>query len=336
MFLIVSFLGKKLYNIDRYGIYNYNEFQPILNILENIYNKLKTTYNLHYNKSMKEYNYTMNIHKQIYKIDENFEKTLSNHLNERKDDITLNTNTNTYTYNATNVFLKYMRHQLVNDEKYNEELNQVLQKYYTLYNTIYYLIPPNSIFNYDYCNFPEQRLFSYDNIIYNIEANLIMLNKETINWNIQLFDIYTERFCFTKNTKIIVKNNNTKNIQDIQIGDYVLSLNEKTKQNEYKKVINTYKNINNKFVKYTFSNNETIICTQDHPFYNEQYEYVSYIPNKYLNTKPIYIGTICLDKNNNKIKLEQIEEIYKTQNTYIFTVEDNHNFYANTILVHNK
>jgi len=41
--------------------------------------------------------------------------------------------------------------------------------------------------------------------------------------------------------------------------------------------------------------------------------------------------------NDNEVTIEKIEpQPLKDTQTYIFTVEDNHNFYANGILTHNK
>lgn len=71
--------------------------------------------------------------------------------------------------------------------------------------------------------------------------------------------------CFAPGT-LVTTQNNYKNIEDIQVGDIVLSYNEKTHKNEYSEVIQTmihsiYEKIYNLFIK-----NEKITATGNHKF----------------------------------------------------------------------
>ena len=51
----------------------------------------------------------------------------------------------------------------------------------------------------------------------------------------------------------------------------------------------------------------------------------------------IKIGDFVNLSDNETVKIESIIELSRTDTqTYIISVEDNHNFYANKILVHNK
>jgi intein/homing endonuclease len=63
---------------------------------------------------------------------------------------------------------------------------------------------------------------------------------------------------------------------------------------------------------------------------NEKYDLPS-------NVIEIKIGDFVNLSDNETVKIESIIELSRTDTqTYIISVEDNHNFYANKILVHNK
>ena len=151
-------------------------------------------------------------------------------------------------------------------------------------------------------------------------------------------------YCFVAGTEITLSDNSTKNIEDIKIGDEILSYNETTLVIEPKKVIGLKQPIHNDLVKYSLENGTSITCTFDHPFYVNDMELASFSPKltneRYtLNTE---VKQIKLDDGvyNNKMEKVLIKSIdvvdqINTQ-TYIFEVEDNNNFYANGILTHNK
>ncbi len=164
---------------------------------------------------------------------------------------------------------------------------------------------------------------------------------------------YGGGFCFIAGTKVTMADGTEKNIEDVQIGEVVMSFNETTNQVEPKTVVDTKQPIHNDMVKYTFDKllvpgDEPIYlsltCTQDHPIYVNGLNLASYHPGlttqRYNLGRPIkaletddvvnlYDGT-----NTTLFGLIKLPEV-DTQ-TYIITVEDNHNFYANGILVHNK
>lgn len=94
--------------------------------------------------------------------------------------------------------------------------------------------------------------------------------------------------CFPKGTKIlffdqtikkvgknlvngILKN---KNIEDIKIGDLVLSYNTITGEKEYKPVLSTMERDNEELYLIKFSNGNFIECTEEHPFYIHGKEWV--------------------------------------------------------------
>ena len=151
--------------------------------------------------------------------------------------------------------------------------------------------------------------------------------------------------CFVAGTKVLMGDSTEKNIEDIIEGDEVVSFNESTLQNEIKKVIGLKTPIHNDLVRYEFANQTSITSTFDHPFYVGDLELASFTP--FLTNKRYEIGKdvrqitvgdlVYLPTNKSKTAIKDIIELDSNDTqTYIITVADNHNFYANGILVHNK
>ena len=200
------------------------------------------------------------------------------------------------------------------------------------------------------------KLYENNTKIINIEINeqnTVVYNLQDIENNHNFFAnnvLVHNRFCFIAGTQITMADGSFKNIEEVQIGDEVITLNEETKLNEVKKVINTKSPIHNDLVKYTLSNGIEVTSTFDHPFYVNKMELASHAPNltneRYqlgVTVRKIETGDFVymIPKDNgigmHEVAIEKIEPqpLVDTQ-TYIFTVEDNHNFYANGILTHNK
>lgn len=151
--------------------------------------------------------------------------------------------------------------------------------------------------------------------------------------------------CFVAGTQITLSNGDTKNIEDIVVGDVVVSYNEESGIQEHKEVVKIQSPIHDDLVKYTFSNGSQITCTYDHPFYVNDLTLASYKP-EWTNERydlpsvvsEIKVGDFVypLDGDVN-VEIVNIEELPRVETqTYIFSVDGNRNFYANEILVHNK
>jgi hypothetical protein len=152
------------------------------------------------------------------------------------------------------------------------------------------------------------------------------------------------RLCFIAGTMIAIPDNFEKPIEEIKVGDIVLSFNENKKMVEEKIVTEINSPIHDDLVEYKFSNNSTIVCTFDHPLYVNGLNLSSYKPNltnsRYnlsQNVTQINVGDVVNLLDNNTTTILEINELetIKTQ-TYIFSVDGNRNFFANGILVHNK
>jgi hypothetical protein len=151
--------------------------------------------------------------------------------------------------------------------------------------------------------------------------------------------------CFIAGTKVLMGDGTEKNIEDVVEGDEVLSFNESTLQNEVKKVVGIKKPIHDDLVTYRFENGLSVTSTFDHPFYVGNLELASFAP--FLTNKRYEIGkevkqikvgdVVWLSTDGGKSSIKDIIELDSNDTqTYIITVEENHNFYANNILVHNK
>ena len=186
-------------------------------------------------------------------------------------------------------------------------------------------------------------------------VNIIKHNEETIVYNLQDIEnnhnffanniLVHNRFCFIAGTQITMADGSFKNIEDVVEGNVVFSLNESTCTIESKKVIGLNSPIHEDLVTYHFTNDTTLTCTFDHPLYVNGLELASYSPslsNERYNIDrevlQIKIGDLVrLDKDGESTSIKDIQVMeQKETQTYIITIEDNHNFYANRILVHNK
>ena len=180
-----------------------------------------------------------------------------------------------------------------------------------------------------------------------IDENTIVYNLQDIEGNHNFFAnnvLVHNRYCFIAGTKITLENGDVKNIEDIEVGDIVLTHNEITNLNEYNKVTDVYKPIHDDLVEYTLSDGKVITSTFDHPYYVNGLGLASYSPDltniRYENLNnviQIKIGDVLNLQNGETASIVSITEKDKISvQTYIFTVENNHNFYANEVLVHNK
>ena len=152
------------------------------------------------------------------------------------------------------------------------------------------------------------------------------------------------RSCFIAGTEIIIKDGDVKNIEDIVVGDTVLSYNIELGITEEQSVVDTKQPLHDDLVTYTFSNGTELTCTFDHPFFVNNHTLASYNPDLtnsryslHEEVGSIKVGDIVHLSTGEKVSVSSILELpLKETQTFIFTVENNNNFYANSILVHNK
>lgn len=131
----------------------------------------------------------------------------------------------------------------------------------------------------------------------------------------------------------------TTNSGNIPIGDIVeqrlnvqsLSFNQRKKIVEYKPIVSYMKHYNSKVcIRVTLQNEVFVECTDNHQWHVENKGYVP--------TKELQEGDIVLYKNSfalEKIAIRAINPIERIETVYNIEVEDNHNYFANGILLKN-
>lgn len=156
--------------------------------------------------------------------------------------------------------------------------------------------------------------------------------------------------CFVTGTQILLENGLTKNIEDVVVGDYVVSFDLKNNEPKVSKVLNTFSKEIDKVVEYEFSDGSTLKATLDHPIYVINKGWVNYLgePEQYNNvsfegTKPvkkievekIEIGDV-VKLHNGDVKLVNMNIIEESTIVYnLSEIETYHNYFANNVLVHN-
>jgi hypothetical protein len=128
---------------------------------------------------------------------------------------------------------------------------------------------------------------------------------------------------FLAGTQITMTNGKTKNIEDVSVGETVLSYDEINNKIVSSRVGATR---NHKGEGYYTINNK-ISVTGTHPFF---------VNGQWKKVRELTIGDKLLnDKNTNEI-INSIEYVEQSVVVYNLYVEETHNYFAENILVHNK
>ncbi len=135
--------------------------------------------------------------------------------------------------------------------------------------------------------------------------------------------------CFIIGTKINTTNG-FQEIQNLKIGDYVLSFNPSTGEIAPKIITNTYIRKVEKFLEIELSNGVKIGVTHNHPFY---------IPKlgQFIDAEKLEIDTELLNHNGNNTTIISIKEIIPLlqEEVYDIKVDDFHTFFVEGVGVHN-
>ncbi len=137
--------------------------------------------------------------------------------------------------------------------------------------------------------------------------------------------------CLEKDS-LVLTSQGEKKISELKVGDSVLSFNEKTKQIEKDKVTNiinkSISTVDDKYYYINTENGKLIKATWNHKFY---------VNGSWIMAKDLNKGDILLDSNLNNTKINNIEIVpNNTDDVWDISVENNHTFFANGILVHNQ
>ena len=134
--------------------------------------------------------------------------------------------------------------------------------------------------------------------------------------------------CFVAGTKITLADGSTKNIEECVVGDSVLSFNEETGKNEAGTVGEIKSHNVSKIVRLTLDNEIVILTTPEHPFAFQE---------GWRNAGELQPLDECKKEDGSTAIVSTVEILDEETLVYnLHDVSDNHNFYANGILVHNK
>lgn len=119
-------------------------------------------------------------------------------------------------------------------------------------------------------------------------------------------------------------------IKDLKQGDYVWSYNDHLGVMEIKRVTGSWSfpiKVDNNRYFYIYANGKLTKTTENHRFY---------VNGDYIRADELKVGDMLTDFNFYTYPIEKIEIVSNTTDlVWDIEVEDNHNFYANGILVHN-
>jgi len=152
--------------------------------------------------------------------------------------------------------------------------------------------------------------------------------------------------CFVAGSKIKLSSGKNINIEDLVVGDIVLSYNVNTNIFEESSIENVTINYKDNLVIYNFDNGIKITCTDTHPIWVvgkgwSSYRQTDVNDSEHIGlTKQISAGDECFYYSNNKFNKVKISKIIEKQNKMVRVwnvknVTGNHNFIINNVLVHN-
>lgn len=156
--------------------------------------------------------------------------------------------------------------------------------------------------------------------------------------------------CFTAGTKISVLDEKGTlkyvNIEDVRVGDLVVSYNFETGAPEPQRVTETMSPMHDDIVEFEFTDGTTTQHTFDHPYYAVGKGWVSYAPEETRarysapeleDTRLIEVGDKMITDTNGEKTLSAMSRVITGDiQTYTLGVENNCNYFADGILVHNK
>ena len=140
------------------------------------------------------------------------------------------------------------------------------------------------------------------------------------------------RRCFVAGTLVsLIKG--YKPIEQLKVGDTVLSYNEKCKKNEYSQVLQVMIHDTIELFYTVYIDDETITATGTHPFY-----IIHNGIGDWIELQNVSIGDYVLYADGTIHEITDIDIDIKAKRVYNLEVSGNHNYYVgiNQILVHNK
>ena len=139
--------------------------------------------------------------------------------------------------------------------------------------------------------------------------------------------------CFLAGTKVLMADGSYKNIEDIDIGDLVLSYAKKTMEIMSCRVANVFRHLPEEMTDYYLVINNNLKVTPNHRFYSN---------GGWVCAGDLKIGDRLFCREQNMVYLTySIEKVYKRETSFDLEVERCHNYFVSVVdgvdvLVHNS
>jgi len=135
--------------------------------------------------------------------------------------------------------------------------------------------------------------------------------------------------CFIAGTEITLANGDVKNIEDVVVGEEVLTYNEDKRETEAGVVGELKKHEVDSVIRLTLDNENIIVTTAEHPFY--------VVDGGWVKAGELQPLDVCLKEDGKESLISSVEVLEEKHEVFnLLSVSENHNFFANKILVHNK
>lgn len=145
--------------------------------------------------------------------------------------------------------------------------------------------------------------------------------------------------CFAKGTPVTMADHTQKPIEDVLVGEQVLSYHQPTDSYVAATIQELASPTHDALITVSLSDGSTITCTRDHPLLSFSGDWLSYTPEKtqiayqFDNVKQLKEGSI-VQTISGAVKILNIQETNTAQQTYTIVKLDNANtFMANGIVV---
>ncbi|MBW7476087.1 hypothetical protein K0T92_15180 [Paenibacillus oenotherae] len=143
----------------------------------------------------------------------------------------------------------------------------------------------------------------------------------------EVYDLYNKCNCFTSGTKVLT-DKGEKPIEDIEVGDMVLSKDDTTGEVAYKEVLGLFQKQAEE-IHYVHIGDEIIEVTGEHPFWLDG--------KGWTLVKDLKVGDLLVTSDGTKLAIDKIEKEPRQATVYNFEVEDFNSYFVSNlgIWVHN-
>ncbi|WP_208727395.1 polymorphic toxin-type HINT domain-containing protein [Leptospira bourretii] len=152
---------------------------------------------------------------------------------------------------------------------------------------------------------------------------------------------FVDRTCFVAGTKVHTKEG-LKNIEDIQVGDLVLSKSDETGEVSYRKVVNTFIRQTDAIYTVSFADGTVLETTWNHPFrvkkQGHALEKFSIETTDWVEAKDLHPGDVALGADGKELVVSNITIDERKETVYNFEVEEYHTYFVGEVgvWVHNN